>query len=572
MASAERNYPQIEREALAIIYGVKKFHKYLYGRRFTLITDNEPLTSIFAPHKGVPALTALRLQRWSLLLSAYQYDIVYRSSKENANADVLSRFPIKDDAELELSINLFSMVDELPITAKEIAEETRKDAMLSKVYLYVMNGWPVSVSDPEMLEYVKRKDQISAKRGCLLWGLRVIIPRVYRGILVKELHNDHLGTVRMKGVARSYFWYPGIDRDIELEANSCEACQTFRADPPPAPLRPWRTPMCPWERIHIDFGYINGVNILVVIDSSTKWLEAFLMNITTAEKTIEMLRSLFARHGLPKEVVSDNGPQFTSSEFVDFLKKNHVKQTLVPAYHPASNGAAEKSVQTIKNVLKKYLFEEYGGQKTSMQQKLDNFLLTYRTTPHSTTQCTPASLFYKRDIRTRFTLLRPDLQSEIAEKQTKQILSHDNKQTRYAEFSHDEIVRIRNYISGQQKWSVAKVLRRLGEYRYLVQIGTRKRQVHVEQMLKVGIKKDIPPHTTAVEPSSSTAPSVSTTLTQEKKMPVKETESDSTKEMPLPEVMPTTETLQMDTSKSEPDALRRSNRVRKAPERLIEKI
>ena len=91
------------------------------------------------------------------------------------------------------------------------------------------------------------------------------------------------------------------------------------------------------------------------------------MNSTTTEETIETLRGLFARHGLPKEVVSDNGPQFTSSEFVDFLKMNHVKQTLVPAYHPASNEAAEKSVQTVKNVLKKYLFEEYGSQKTTMQ-------------------------------------------------------------------------------------------------------------------------------------------------------------------------------------------------------------
>ena len=133
-----------------------------------------------------------------------------------------------------------------------------------------MHGWPAKVHDPELLEYVKRKDQISMERGCLLWGLRVIIPSVYRSTLVQELHNDHLGTVRMKGVAQSYFWYPGIDKDIELEANSCDACQTFRADPPSAPLRPWKTPTFPWERIRIDFGYIKGVNLLVVIDSSTK--------------------------------------------------------------------------------------------------------------------------------------------------------------------------------------------------------------------------------------------------------------------------------------------------------------
>ena len=206
LSPAENNYPQIEREALGIIYGVKKFHKYLYGRRFTLITDNQPLTTILAPDKGVPALTALRLQRWSLLLSAYKYDIMYRSSTDNANADTLSRFPVKDNEELGLSINHFSMVDELPITARDIAEETRKDPVLAKVYLYAMNGWPASCPDLDTLnEYFKRRHEISAERGCVLWGLRVIIPKRYQRTLVQELHNDHLGMVRMKGVARELF-------------------------------------------------------------------------------------------------------------------------------------------------------------------------------------------------------------------------------------------------------------------------------------------------------------------------------------------------------------------------------
>jgi transposase InsO family protein len=570
-SASERNYPQIEREALGIIYGVKKFHKYLYGRKFTLITDNEPLTKIFAPGKEIPALSALRLQRWALILSAYQYDIQYRSSAENQNADVLSRFPIADGTEIELPINHFSLVDELPITAKDIAEETRKDSVLSKVYTYVMNGWPVKVYDPALYEFVKRKEQISAERGCLLWGLRVIIPSVYHRTLVKELHNDHLGTVRMKAVARSYFWYPGIDKDIELEANSCDACQTYRANPPPAPLRPWKTPLHPWERIHIDFGYIKGVDILVVIDSSTKWMEVAIMNSTTAEKTIEVLRGLFARHGLPKEVVSDNGPQFTSMEFAEFLRRNHVKQTLVPAYHPSSNGAAEKSVQTVKNALKKYLFEEIGTEKTTMQQKLDNFLLTYRTTPHTTTNCTPAALFYKRDLRTRFTLLRPDLQSEIVEKQEKQIKYHDNKQTRYSEFSENETVRVRNYISGKPKWSVAKVVKRLGDYRYVVVMDNHKRQVHLEQMSKFSaIDCD---DRSGVKPCvMDQAPQIPTTEMSTKdsgKMPTPETETCSV----MPEVSPESGTGLSDSDHPKPEtSLRRSTRIHRAPDRLIEQM
>ena len=394
---------------------------------------------------------------------------------------------------------------------------------------------------------------------------------------MQELHNDHLGMVRMKGVARSYFWYPGIDKDIEMEVNGCEACQTFRADPPSAPLRPWKTPSMPWERIHLDFGQINGVNILVVIDSGTKWLEAFIMNTTTAEKTVEVLRGLFARHGLPKEVVSDNGPQFTSSEFENFLKGNRVKHTLVPAYHPASNGAAEKSVQTVKSALKKYLFTEYGGMKTSMQQKLDNFLLTYRTTPQTTTQCTPSSLFYKRDMRTRFTLLRPDLQSEIEDKQSKQQYYHDQKKTRLTEFSRDENVRIRNYIQGQPKWSLAKVLQRIGEYTYLVQTGNRKRKVHVEQMLKVGLSQDkdtnendSPPTTSIHLPSTSQA---SMEAPPEEPQELNGTDEEPTVNqpgnisVPLNPLDENTAPVQASKSKSK-CSLRRSTRIRKAPSRF----
>ena len=236
--------------------------------------------------------------------------------------------------------------------------------------------------------------------------------------------------------------------------------------------------------------------------------------------------------------MSDNGPQFTSSEFVDFLKMNHVKQTLVPAYHSASNGAAEKSVQTVKNALKKYLFEEYGSQKTTIQQKLDNFLLTYRTTPHSTTQCSPASLFYKRDLRTRFSLLRPDLQSDIAEKQEKQIKYHDRKPTRYAEFSENKTIRVRNYINGKPKWSIATVLKRLGEYRYVVLMDNHKHQVHVEQTLKFSAKCDQAqaPGIETVEHNRTLPVVIPTIPAHESKVPVDKFEHKDA--MTAPEVLP----------------------------------
>lgn len=146
---------------------------------------------------------------------------------------------------------------------------------------------------------------------------------------------------------------------------------------------------------------------LVLVDNHSEWLEVVHMATTTSAKTIEVLRSIFASYGLPEEVVSDNGPQFTSSEFKQFLRGNGIKETSVPVYHPASNGAAERSVQTVKSALIKQVLAD--KQSVTLQHRLANFLLMYRSTPHTVTGVSPAGLFLKRQMRTRFSLLKPSL-------------------------------------------------------------------------------------------------------------------------------------------------------------------
>lgn len=89
LSSSERNYSQVEKEALSLVFRVKKFHLYLYGRKFTLTTDHKPLTTILGPKQGVPTLAAARLQRWALMLAAYTYDIEFRPTGQHANADGL---------------------------------------------------------------------------------------------------------------------------------------------------------------------------------------------------------------------------------------------------------------------------------------------------------------------------------------------------------------------------------------------------------------------------------------------------------------------------------------------------
>lgn len=119
-----------------------------------------------------------------------------------------------------------------------------------------------------------------------------------------------------------------------------------------APLHPWEWPLTPWERIHIDFARpVKGRMFLVVVDTHSKWPEVVEMASTTANKTIDVLRHLFAAYGLPKQIVSDNGPQFVSDEYTDLLKKNHIKGIRSAPYHPSTNGLAERFLQTLKRAL-----------------------------------------------------------------------------------------------------------------------------------------------------------------------------------------------------------------------------
>ena len=146
MSSSERNYAQVEKEALSLVFGVKKFHAYLYGRQFTLTTDHKPLTTIFGPKQGIPTLAAARLQRWALILSAYTYHIEFRPTGQHANADGLSRLPLqevtREGASSETSVFNISQLESLPVTVKQLQAATCTDNILSKVLRFTRGGWP----------------------------------------------------------------------------------------------------------------------------------------------------------------------------------------------------------------------------------------------------------------------------------------------------------------------------------------------------------------------------------------------------------------------------------------------
>ena len=421
LSPSEQNYSQLEKEALSLVFGIQKFHQYLYGRKFSLVTDHKPLTTILGPKTGIPSMAAACLQRWALLLSAYSYSIEFKPTQDHGNADGLSRLPLGSRQPPDTtSAFMIGQVQALPVTSEYLETVTRQDPLLSQIHHYVREGWPSSTPE-EYKPFRDHQDELTTQGYAVLWGNRVVVPCKLRARVVEELHRNHPGISRMKALARSYLWWPGLDKDLESCVQGCGPCQTVRNAPAPAPLHPWLWPAKPWQRIHVDFaGPFMGKVFFIVVDAHSKWQEVIEMSSTTSTLTIAALRRLFATYGLPQQLVSDNGPQFTSDEFALFCKMNGVKHIRTAPYHPSSNGLAEQFVQTFKKAIKAGV-----STQNSLSQRLSNFLLSYRSIPHSTTNNPPSQLFLGRTLRTRLDLMRPSSEDHVKQKQADQKSNHD---------------------------------------------------------------------------------------------------------------------------------------------------
>ncbi|XP_054284883.1 uncharacterized protein K02A2.6-like [Macrosteles quadrilineatus] len=466
---------------------------------FGVRTDHQPLTAIFGSKKGVPSMAAARLQRWALILSAYDLEVRYRKGVDVPHADALSRLPLAEAEPIELEANFVSHVDVCtevmnnfcvvkdiaPITALHIGKMTDKDPILSKVRDFVMYGWTSSV-EPELAIFLRKKDELSVEQGCLLWGSRVVIPKKLYSSVLQMLHDQHPGVTRMKMLARSYVWWPGMEKSIEDVVASCSACQLTRNSVPKVPLQQWPTTSTRWQRIHIDFAEDpeSRQQLLVLIDTYSKWLEVFIMSSMNSSKVIEKLRTLFSSYGLPVELVSDNGRSFTSQEFKTFLHNNNVKFTLTPPYHAASNGSAERSVQEVKkNLLRQVIEEHQRSQRTTLQMKLDNFLFAYRNTPNTVTGLTPAEMFLSWKPRTQLVMLKPNLQSSIDQKHREQKDAADRLRGRSRFFSEGQAVYVKTVRNEKISWVPGKIILKRSPVTYLVSvIGGKPRFCHADHL------------------------------------------------------------------------------------------
>ena len=256
-----------------------------------------------------------------------------------------------------------------------------------------------------MFRKVKEKLTVSDESGIVLKNSRIVVPTVLCEKAISLAHEGHQGLVKTKQLLREEVWFPGIDQLAKRTIETCLACQANSTGNRPDPLQMLPLPPAPWHTLHIDFcgPFPTGEYLLVVIDAYSRFPEVDIIRSTSATAIIPKLDWIFATHGIPAVLRSDNGPSFTSHEIKKYVEENGIEHQRITPLWPQANSEAESFMKPLTKAIRSAHAE--GKQWI---KHLYKFLLNYRTTPHTTTKYAPATLPFNREVRNKLPQLTPE--------------------------------------------------------------------------------------------------------------------------------------------------------------------
>lgn len=400
LTSAERNYAQIEKEALAITWAVSRFDTYLLGMACFLIeTDHKPLVPLLSTKRlhDLPA----RVLRFRLRLARYHYQIIHVPGSYLTSADALSRAPqddspSRDDITIQAECDVFATIAvenlaDQTVPTQQVRDAQQQDATCQQLRTLILDGWPSAIRDvPQPLrEFWPVRSDLVLLDGLIMKGSRIYIPQCLVADTLQRLHAGHQGVTRTTQRATVSVWFPGITARIKALVQDCSTCKAFRP-PPVEPLLAHPTPPRAWHTIGVDLCQLDRAQYLVVVDYHSRYPEIASLTSTTSARIIDHLHSIFARHGIPAVLRSDNGPQFSSAEFAQFATRAGFRHITSSPHYAQSNGEVERAVRTVKAFLK----------KSASAADLYDALLAYRSTPLSFAPYSPAELLMGRRLAT----------------------------------------------------------------------------------------------------------------------------------------------------------------------------
>ncbi len=485
LTATEENYAQIEKEMLAIVFGMEKFSTYVYGRSIMVESDHKPLESIF---KKSLLSAPKRLQRMLLRLQRYNFHVTYKQGAQMYMADTLSRAYLPYQTEVSQEDGDVMVVDVRSATEKEaevvnmlqyltvteetqqrIRQGTQEDKTLKALADVIKEGWPVQrdALQQELHDYFPFREELSVQDGAILKGERIVIPYSMRRELIETLHSSHLGIQGTLRRAREALYWPRMNKEIEEYISKCSICNTFCTKQQKEPLISHPLPSRPWEFVACDLLEFQGKDYLITTDYYSNFQEVDrLYDRKTAKEVIVKLKGQMARHGIPERLISDNGPQFASREFEEFAKKYQFEHITSSPRYPQSNGKAENAVGTVQRIMQK-----------AYEAGTDPYLalLDFRNTPSEMLGSSPAQRLFGRRTRSRIPmtskLLKPETvtnaETKLKESKAKQAYYYDKEAKELKPLHEGDTVRVQPN-KGKSKWIQATVQRQVDVRSYEV--------------------------------------------------------------------------------------------------------
>ena len=469
LTQTERKWAQIEKETLAVVYGLERFDQYTYGRNVKVQNDHKPLERILKkPLNQAPR----RIQ--ALLMRLYRYDVTFEYVPGNKLiiADTLSRAFVETDELDQFSnqriMTVYDMLEDLPdARCEEIRQATVNDPLLQRLINIIKDGWPDNKYDlpEEIRPYFAIRDTLSYNDNLVVNGERIVVPKSLQNDMKKRLHTAHLGYDSMIRRARKCIYWCGMAKDIKQVADNCDICFEHKPRNQKESLKQHAEGKSPFEKVGVDLCEYHGLNYLITVDYFTNFIEVDYLSTISSKNVITCLSRHFARYGIPKCLISDCGSQFTSQEFKQFMTKwgiVHFKSS--PGHHQA-NGKAEAGVKIVKNLLKKSSGDPYLA------------LLELRNTPRQDGNQSPAELMFGRSTRSTVPSLRK--QSTDSDKQQQQYLcmrerrrqsirnSYNRKSKDLKPLGKDQPIYYQN--PEKSKWNRGKIQAKLGERTYVIE-------------------------------------------------------------------------------------------------------
>lgn len=476
LSQTEQRYATIEKECLAIVFGCERFYQYLAWKDNIFVeTDHKPLESIF---KKSVLSAPCRLQRMLLRLQRFNLNVNYKPGPQMYLADHLSRAPQTEDVKQEDTFQVFALELETvnPIQTLKLAPErlcqlqmcTGQDSTLQTLKNTVLTGWPETrdMVPVSIRDYWNYRDEITLHNGVLFKAHRVIIPTSMRSETMSKIHSSHQGVEACLRKARDSVFWPHMTAEVKEKVKECEICAEFQIKNSKEPMQSHPIPDRPWSRVAADQFTLYRKDYIVLVDFYSDFIEVKKLNENTSTSVIKFLKEQFSRYGIPDTLVTDNGPQYTSDKFNQFVQSWEFVHVTSSPHHHRANGKVEAAVKIAKSLIKK-----------AHRDNKDPFLalLDYRNTPTEEIGTSPTQRLMSRRARTLLPistdLLYPKVPGSVKDKLTlrrqRSKLYFDRSARRLPELEEGQDVRIAP-LQKHETWQHGSCLKKLSDRSYLV--------------------------------------------------------------------------------------------------------